>query len=275
MKILKYQEHSSSELMMNDMFEYLFSDIITESSKIPTNIEKILKSLSKDLKFNYGLVLTFGVGVRAMFPIIENLIKNSNINIELTTENVVLITLATISITYLEESGNKTGIEKIPCSKCKSKGCGDCTNGFTISKVSKSDTNTILEELKLRGVGNGIIKKLVECFKSIGNIAKILFRNSKYIINGLMNMLAYTAILLPTMNAISFLIGKYDLTIDTLIGNFLSLGVGITTFIAKNGINYLINKFKDRFELPIDKKEVLGDKTEVDKMNNHQLIKEQ
>lgn len=274
MKILKYQEHSSVELMMNDIFECLFNDIINESSKVPDNINKILKSLSKDLRFNYGLVFTFGVGVRAMFPIIENLIKNSNINVELNSENIVLITLATISITYLEESGNKTGIEKVPCTKCSGKGCKDCSNGFIASKVSKSDTNTILEELKLRGVGNGIIKKLVECFKSIGNIAKILFRNSKYIINGLMNMLAYTAILLPTMNAISFLIGKYDLTMDTLVGNFLSLGVGITTFIAKNGIDYLINKFKDRFELKVSK-EIVSGETEADKINHHQLIKEQ
>lgn len=274
MKILRYQEHYSSESMTKDILEFLFNDIINESSKIPDNINKILKSLSKDLKFNYGLVLTFGVGVRAMFPIIENLIKNSNINVELNTENVVLITLATISITYLEESGNKTGIERVPCTKCSGKGCKECKNGFIDSKVTKSDTNTILEELKLRGIGNGIIKKLVACFKSIGSIVKILFKNSKYIINGLMNMLAYTAILLPTMNAISFLIGKYDLTIDTLVGNFLSLGVGITTFIAKNGINYLINKFKDRFDLPIDTK-VTHRETETDKINDHELIKEQ
>jgi hypothetical protein len=155
---------------------------------------------------------------------------------------------------------------------------------FIKSIVTKSDAQTILEELKLRGVGNGIIRKMVECFKSIGSISKTLFKNSPYVINGLMDMLGYTGLLIPTMNAISALIGKYDLNMDTLPGNFMALGLGVTTFLAKNGFDYLFKKLKGKFglktsnlNLPTAVKpyEIVDGEIDPQEIGKNKLIKEQ
>lgn len=245
MKVLSYKQYQMAE----DLADSIANPIINESDNKDQQINGILKKLSQDLKFNYGLVLTFGVGVRVMYPIVEGLISNGSLNIEPTLENIVLVSIAALTITYLEESKNKAGDAEVPCDcKSKSKDCEVCDGtGMVKSIVTKQDARTILEELKLRGIGNGIVKKMVECFKFLGSIFKSLFKNTPYIINGLIDMLAYTSILIPAMNGISAIVGKYDLTIDTLIGNASAISLGIATFLSKYGFDWLVKKFKNKF----------------------------
>lgn len=281
MVILKYRDYDMSLRFM----ELLESNKVNESMS-DYNIMDVLKDLSKDLKFNYGLIFTFGAGIQTMFPIVDNLIKNENIKIEFTNENVLLITLTALAITYLEEKNNRIGDSKVKCScKDKRKDCSICSGtGYVDSKVNRDDARTMLEELKLRGIGNGIVKKLVKCFRAIGNIVKILFKNSPYVINGLIDMFGYTAMLIPTMNAISALIGEYDLNMETLPGNFLALGAGIGTFLAKRGFNYIIRKLKNKLgfktanlEVPTAAKpyDISDGEVDKEKMGKNKLIKEQ
>lgn len=256
MKVLKYVEYDLSGKMANELIEsIIIGPPVNESNE---EFKEILKKLSHDLKFNYKMVLTFGTSMTAFFPIVDKLIKNSNLKIELNKESLVLITISALSIIYIEGKKN----------------------------LSKKDIKTILEELKLRGIGNNIIKKVVECFKSIGSIFKILFKDSIYGIYGLIDAIAYTSILVPTLNAIYLLIGNYNLTIDTLVSNFVSLGIGVGTFLAKHGINYLINKLKDKLPIKVSQKRLMdledpnlmspinlpNDETKYDKK---ELIKEQ
>jgi len=273
--ILRYGHYNMVERFL-DMFENPF---IFESKD---DFDSILKDFSKDIKFNYGLILTFGTGIKAMYPIVENLVVNENLNIEVNASNILLITLAALAITYLEENNNGVGDDKIPC-VCKSKSeCDKCKNtGFITSKVTRADARTILEELKLRGIGNGIIKKMTECFKSIRNIIKIIFKKSHYTINGLIDMFGYTALMVPTMNAISSLIGEYDLNMTTLPGNFLALGVGVGTFLAKRGFNYLVKLLKDKLglkvsylDIPIKPYEIADGEYNKEKIGKNSLIKE-
>ena len=295
-KVLKFNDHSNSVKMAEELIEMIANPKLNESSIDDSHIQKILKGLAFDLKFNYSLVFTFGTGIRAMYPIVENLIKNGNLKVEMNTENVVLLSLAALAITYLEEKNNKAGDTEVECPDCDGLGyhggedgedeedCQSCSgSGILKSEVTKADARTILEELKLRGFGNGIVKKLVKCFKSIGNLFKTLFKNTPYIISGFLDMFAYTAILIPTMNAISWMVGKYDFNLETLPMNFLSIGVGVGTFLAKNGINYLVSKLKDKLHLKInpdlDKPTVvrpydIKDGDSVD-MGKNSLIKEQ
>jgi hypothetical protein len=77
------------------------------------NFKEVLSGLSKDLKFNFGLIFTFGAGIKAMYPIVDNLVRNEALKIDLSVESVLLLTLAGLSITYLEESNNKTGEEMV------------------------------------------------------------------------------------------------------------------------------------------------------------------
>ena len=251
-RVLKFVEHENSIKMAEELIEMIINPKLNESSIEDKHLKKILKGLAFDLKFNYSLVFTFGTGIKALYPIVDSLIKNGNLKVETNPENIVLLALAAVAITYLEDKKNKAGDDKIVCQECKGKGCKSCKNGFIDSIVSKADARTILEELKLRGIGNGIVKKLVKCFKSIGNLLKTIFKNSPYVISGVLDMFAYTSILIPTMNAISALVGNYKFDMDSLISNFLSIGVGVATFFAKNGFNYLVNKLKDKLHIKIN-----------------------
>jgi hypothetical protein len=164
-----------------------------------------------------------------------------------------------LSITYLEEVKNRSGEEKIVCHDCDGTGsiddegdtdCKTCVGkGYIESEVTKKDAQTMLEELKMRGIGNGIIRKFVSVFQSMGNFLKILFRGTPYVVTGLIDMFSYTALLIPTMNAIYALIGKYDLNLDTIIANLLSIGVGLGTIVAKQGVTWLINKLRKSLHL--------------------------
>ncbi len=280
MKVLTYNQYRIAE----DLCEFIANPIINESDNKDSQINGVLKKLSQDLKFNYGLVFTFGVGVRVMYPIVEGLIKNGTLNIEPTMENIILVSIAALTITYLEESKNKAGDSEVPCDcKDKPKNCDICGGtGMVKSIVTKQDARTILEELKLRGIGNGIIKKMVECFKFLGSIFKSLFRNTPYVVNGLIDMLAYTSILIPAMNGISAIVGKYDLTIDTLIGNAAAISLGIMTFLTKYGFDWLVKKFKNKFgfdtknlDVPTVVKPFDIIDTEDDNLGDNKLIKEQ
>jgi len=280
MKVLTYNQYRIAE----DLCEFIANPIINESDNKDSQINGVLKKLSQDLKFNYGLVFTFGVGVRVMYPIVEGLITNGTLNVEPTMENIILVSIAALTITYLEESKNKAGDSEVPCDcKDKLKNCDICGGtGMVKSIVTKQDARTILEELKLRGIGNGIIKKMVECFKFLGSIFKSLFRNTPYVVNGLIDMLAYTSILIPAMNGISAIVGKYDLTIDTLIGNAAAISLGIMTFLTKYGFDWLVKKFKNKFgfdtknlDVPTVVKPFDIIDTEDDNLGDNKLIKEQ
>ena len=282
MKVLSYKQYQMAE----DLANFIANPIINESDDKDTQIDSILKKLSNDLRFNYGLVFTFGVGVRAMYPIVEGLIKNGVLKVEPTMENIVLVSIAALTITYLEESKNKVGDPEVPCDcKSKSKDCKNCGGtGMIKSVVTKQDARTILEELKLRGIGNGIIKKMAECFKFLGNILKDLFKNTPYIVNGLIDMLGYTSILIPAMNGISAIIGKYDITMDTLIGNTSAIVLGISIFLSKYGFDWLVNKFKNKFgfntkglDVPtaVRSYDIVDSVTDEETLGGNKLIKEQ
>lgn len=282
MKVLSYKQYQMAE----DLANFIANPIINESDDKDTQIDSILKKLSNDLRFNYGLVFTFGVGVRAMYPIVEGLIKNGVLKVEPTMENIVLVSIAALTITYLEESKNNVGDPEVPCDcKIKSKDCKNCGGtGMIKSVVTKQDARTILEELKLRGIGNGIIKKMAECFKFLGNILKDLFKNTPYIVNGLIDMLGYTSILIPAMNGISAIIGKYDITMDTLIGNTSAIVLGISIFLSKYGFDWLVNKFKNKFgfntkglDVPtaVRSYDIVDSDTDQETLGSNKLIKEQ
>jgi hypothetical protein len=253
--IMKYGEYVQLDEMSNYFLNLMFNSNINES-KVSDEFNFISKKLSNDIKFNFGLIMRFGTGIKLMIPTISNLIEKSNLEIEMNQENLVLLTITVIAIAYLEETSNKTGED---------------FNQKGISEVTKKDTQTMLEELKMRGIGQGIVKKLVSAVTAIGEFFKTIFKGTPYVINGLMDMFGYTALLIPCMNAISSFIGKYDLTIESLSLNLLSLGIGIASILAKNGVNWLVNNLKNSLNLKnrnIDK----SNKIDVD---NSKLIKEQ
>lgn len=229
MRVLKYSEFDRSEEWLLEIIENI-STPINENKDDKSLVRKFLSRLSKDIGFNIGLVTTFGTGITLMMPIVNRLIENSNLSIELNEENLILLCITAISITYLEENRNKTGEELNPDGE--------------ESLVKRKDAQTMLAELKMRGIGNGIVKKVVKILQGIGKFFRMLFKGTPYVIDSLLDMFAYTSIALPCMNAISLFVGKYDMNLDNILGNLLSLGTAAGALVSKQGINWLMNKLK-------------------------------
>ena len=171
-----------------------------------------------------------------MYPIVMSLITNCSLNIDLNPEKIVLLTLTAFTIIYMEEKKGKISQEEED----------------KLRKGSKS----MLEELKLSGIGNGIVKKVMACFNSIKSIFNLILKHLGKVATYLVDIFTYTSLFLPILNAILALVGKYHFNIDTLPGNFLSLGAGLGSLVAKHGISFIIDKIKNKIK--INKEEVVG-----------------
>lgn len=231
MKIQSFSDYNKNELIAQQFFDS-FDSLIKESGQV--NYESIKDKIFGDLKLNANLSLTFGTGINALYPIVDSLIRNMKIaSIELNPDKVVLLTICAFTIIYLEEKKCKTSQEE---------------------DVLRKDSKSMLEELKMSGIGNGIVKKITNSFRLLKDIFNVVYRNIGKVVVGFIDMFSYVAILIPIMNGILFIIGKYELNIDTLLHNFTGLIIGIGTVITKRGIGYIIDKLKNS---KIDKREVL------------------
>ena len=236
MKIQRYGDYNLQYDMAQD-FLNSFDEIVSEASGGKSSYEKVAKKVISDLKLNFSLIATFGAGIGALYPVVQGIMTNMNLDsFNLNQESIVLLTLAAVTITYLEEKKFKSAEEEEQLTK---------------------DSKSMLEELKMRGFGNGIVKKLMKSLESIKNIFSIIGKHLGAVVGSIIDMFAYTSLLIPIMNGIMFIIHKYDLNLETLPQNFLGLAVGVGTIIAKHGIVEIINRIKNRF--PINPKEVLDD----------------
>ena len=226
MKVYKFREYSIVEDFFNSF------DKINKFEKI--DYKSIEGKVITDLKLNSQLVFVFGAGIGSLYPIVNSLMKNMNIqSIDLTPDRIVLLTIAAVSIIYLEERKSKN------------------------EDIIRKDSKSMLEELKMMGIGNGIVKKLIEGFKSIKNIFYIIGKHLGSVVGGFMDMFAYTSLLIPIMNGVLSIVGKYNLNLDTLPQNFIGLGMGIGTIITKNALAEIIKKLSGRFAL--NKKKIIDE----------------
>lgn len=228
MKISKFQEYNYYD---NISLEFInsFDSKITESDEH----QSVMKKMLDDLKLNTKLVLTFGTGLGAFLPMVQKIM--TNMKLEPDSRTVLLLTICTFTIIYIEEKKYKSSEEE-----------------ETLVKDSKS----MLEELRMHGVGNGIVKKMSQIFKSIIGIFNLISKHTGTIIETFVDMFAYSALLIPIMNGMSFLVGKYNLNMDTFIQNMSGLAIGLGTLIAKHGIQFILQKLKLKDS---KKKEIIND----------------
>jgi hypothetical protein len=227
-----------------------FDGLITESDETEYKKEYLL--VFRRLRLNGNLSLTFGAGIKALYPIVDKLMTNMKISsIDITADKVVLLTICAFTIVYLEEKKFKDGQEE---------------------DILTKDSKSMLEELKMKGIGNGIVKKVKELFKSITGIFNLIGKHLNSVVKGFVDMFAYTAILIPIMNGILYVVGKYDLSVNTFLENFAALTMGVGTLIAKNGIISIIDKLKDKISAK-DKKEIVDevDTTVIKKVSDFTL----
>jgi hypothetical protein len=239
MAIQRFEQYRLEQNMIED---FLNNPLITESLSDNELIDKI----KNDLKINLSFVGTFGFSIKGLYPVVEGLMKNSSV--EITSETIIMMILASLSVIYLEEAKGK--------------------NKYKVSVLEQEqltkETKSLLTELKLRGVGNGLVKKLVKVLDSITNLFKLIGKHTGVVVENTIDMFAYTALLIPILNGVSYIVGAYDMNLDTLSNNLIGLGIGIVTIIAKHGIKTILKKLGVSKDI---KKEII-DEIESDQPNS-------
>ena len=185
---------------------------------------------------NFALIGTFATGIGTFVPIVQKMMENMSISTELDKEKIVLLTICSLTIIFLEEKKFKNPKEE---------------------QELIDDSKSMLEELKMRGLGNGIVKMIIKAINSIKNIFNLIGKHTGAVVGGIVDMFSYTSLMIPVMNGIQYLVGKYDLTPETLVQNLIGLAAGMGTIIAKHGVVYILNKLKGKW--PFKKKEILDE----------------
>lgn len=255
MDILKFNEFNRSIDISSDFFESLYSkeDIVFNS--LEYNV--ILKKYISDLSLNEILLTTFDSGINSVYKFISELLKNSNLNVELEVDNITLLTITALSISYLDE--RKLGLT--------SKEISEYDNDDSM----KLDIKSLLEELKLRGIGNGIVKKIVSCLSTLFKLFKfILDKSNNNTILGFIDMLEYPKIFVAFMSAVVFVSNKFNLNINTLSSIYSSIELTTMSNIGNDIINTLSNVLSK--ELGID--DIKVNTTEVIIDNTNEIINE-
>ena len=245
-KILKFEEYRNWEEIAQDFILNLETNSISESEKSTDDLKSTIKDIFSRLGFNLELTLTFGTGVKLMYPIVDRLINNMKLEIKPSTEDIVLLCITVISIMFLHNKKNPP--------------------------ISSDDIkNKLNPEIQMKfGNPRSIVNKLLECFKQIFNFINRFPKLFGVAMGNILDMFAYTSLLLPVMNAISLFCQKYELTPDNLLGNLLSLGVGIMTISTKQFYNFVKNKINPKADV---KDSDMGDLQEID-MGKDKLIQE-
>lgn len=246
--ILKYSDYYNWQSIAKDFLFNIQSPQITESGE-NEDLSSMIKSVLGKFGFNMSLVFTFGTGVKFMYPIVSKLIENMQFEIKPSKEDIVLLCITSLSILYLEYK--KEG------------------------PISADDIkNKLNPEIQMKfGNPRILINKLMKCFNSIFLFIKRFPKLFGVVVGNLIDIFSYTAILQPTMNAISMLIGTYNLTTDNLAGNLLSLATGIASLGIKNVVGYIKSKANKTSEFDSSPTEV-GNLTDFD-LKGNKLIKEQ
>ncbi len=236
-RIKRYNDLHNEDMALE--FINALDGSLNESDKPSDDYVSVQNKIISDLKLNFRLIGTFGAGIGSFYPIVDAIMKNTSVDVERTTEIIVMMTIAAVSIIYLEERKFKDNKEE---------------------ETITNDAKSLLEELKMRGVGNGIIKKLIKSLSSIKTIFYLITKHLGAVVGGFIDMFAYTSMLMPILNAVLWMINKYEFNLETLPQNFLGLAVGFGTVVAKHGIVEIIKRIKNKLGIG-DKvaKEVIND----------------
>jgi hypothetical protein len=193
-KIYNYEDYNIYDNITEDFLKHLNSlKIINLNNSYIDSQNEIINRI----KIDTFILDIIGSDITFFYNIVERLIKNTN-KIELTNDNVVLSTLCSLSIIFIEENKNNE-------------------NNNLLVKNSKS----ILEELKMGGVGDGIVKSIINLFYNIKNLISLIYEKIKIV--NFFEIFKYIKNLKVFFSSIIYLIEDYNLDIETSIKNFVGL----------------------------------------------------
>lgn len=219
------------------------------------------RKIKDDLGLNSRLIPTFGFGIGGFYPIVESIMRLEGF--EISKRSVVLLTLAAISIIIIGDGKKKD--KKSPA---------DVERDLVVDDINVK----VLQELNQTVSPNAstgespVLKKVVDIIKSFHNSfwSKIFKGELKKTLTGLrsrlkmtwdslksgfnqaagglIDMLAYTAMLIPVMNVLDNAINNFpDLfrTAQILPENLIAFAAGVGVVVSKHGIAKLISRFGD------------------------------
>jgi hypothetical protein len=258
----QYFSHDSIvEFVSNSLLSISEGKEEDDSAQKAEEYKNEFQKIKDDLGLNSRLIPTFGFGISGFYPIVESIMRLEGF--EVSKRSVVLLTLAAISIIIIGDGKKKNN--KTP-------------EDFERDMVVDDINVKVLQELNQTVSPNSstgqspILKKVVSIIKSFyesfwkkifkGNLKTTLggikskikstWDSVKSAFNqaagGLIDMLAYTSMLIPIMNVLDNAINNFpDLfkTAQILPENLLAFAAGIGVVVAKHGVAKLISKFGD------------------------------
>ena len=288
--IKRYNQYFSHDTIVDFVTNSLMSISEGKSTDKPAEqkIEEYkneFKKIKEDLGLNSRLIPTFGFGIGGFYPIVESILRLEGFNI--TKRSVVLLTLAAISIIIIGDGKKKDKsvdnerdmviddinvkvLQELNQTVSPNSSTGESPILKRVVSILKSFYESFWKKIykgELKSTLSGIrsrIKNTWDSVKSGFNMAA----------GGMIDMLAYTAMLIPVMNVVDNTINNFpDLfsTIKILPENLLAFSTGVGVVIAKHGIAKLVSRFGSRS----DEKEIL-DEIEtpvIQKMANYKVSK--
>ena len=231
------------------------------------------QKIKSDLGLNSRLIPTFGFGIGGFYPIVESIMRLEGFQIS--KRSVVLLTLAAISILIIGDGKKKKSAKKTDEDAERDRVIEDINVKVlqelnqTVSPNSSTGESPILKKVV------SIIKNFYDSFwKKVfkGELAKTLsgvrsgvkaawdsFKSAfNHAASGLVDMLAYTAMLIPVMNVLDSAINNFPelfRTAQILPENLAAFAAGVGVVVAKHGVAKLISRFGDSE----DEKEIMDE----------------
>jgi hypothetical protein len=153
------------------------------------------------------------MGVLALYPVVEALVKNSNIP-NITPEQIVLLTIFSIS---------------------------------QILHVFNDDVKRVKDELEKEGVIH-LVEHVKNSLLSINKLFTFVAKSFGKIVDVFTDMLAYVALSAPTYMAIVEIVSKDGLNLETLPQKVLIFGAGAAAFTLKSLIETIVVMVKNKIK---------------------------
>jgi len=219
------------------------------------------QKIKDDLGLNSRLIPTFGFGIAGFYPIVESIMRLEGFQIS--RRSVVLLTLAAVSIIIIGDGKSK---KRNTAAKAERDLVIEDINvkvlqelNQTVSPNSSTGDSPILKravsimksmyDFFWKKIFRGEVKERLQgsrsSIKRIWDSVKSAFGSAA---GGMVDMLAYTGMLIPVMNVLDCTINNFPDIFSAariLPENLLAFSAGIGTIVAKHGVAKLISRFGD------------------------------
>ena len=181
--------------------------------------KSIQDKIVSEMNLNMKLVGEFGFGIGFFYPIVSNLVKNMNLDMPITNEMIVMLTICVFCVLY---------------------------------KDKKENISKIVEEIRLNGIFH-LLKPILKSVNIIKDMFNVICQSTGKVIKSLTELFSYTAMFVPMSNLLSEYIKTSSLNMDTLQNNLLTIGMGIITITGKHIICDFIDKINSKLSISKDK----------------------